>query len=213
MSSRSSVRAPGTTRAAGVRPSTRAARAPISSPSNRNKLSVAADLDDAADRALLGTAGRGARTWWSRTSVAGTLERRGLGPAEMLARHPRLVWCTITGFGLESPRPGYDFVVQAESGWMAITGDARRRPDEGRRRASSTCSRGRTRRSRSSPLLAGDRRGERRLSVSLVHSATAALVNIAQNALVTGEESPPLGERASDARPLRPLRDRGSARS
>ena len=36
---------------------------------------------------------------------------------------PRLVWCTISGFGDELRRPGYDFVVQAESGWMSITGE------------------------------------------------------------------------------------------
>ena len=41
----------------------------------------------------------------------------------ILAEHAGLVWCTITGFGTESDRAGYDFVVQAEQGWMAITGE------------------------------------------------------------------------------------------
>ena len=44
-------------------------------------------------------------------------------PDEILQRSPKLVWCTITGFGKDSPRPGYDFVTQAECGWMAITGE------------------------------------------------------------------------------------------
>src|SRR5829696_5973553 len=78
---------------------------------NRNKLSVVADPEREEDRD------------WLRALVAdadvvvdnfrpGTLERRGLGPVELLARHPGLVWCTITGFGAGSARPGYDFVVQ-----------------------------------------------------------------------------------------------------
>ena len=33
------------------------------------------------------------------------------------------IWCTISGFGLERDRPGYDFVTQAECGWMSITGE------------------------------------------------------------------------------------------
>src|SRR5919107_1099809 len=52
-----------------------------------------------------------------------TMILRGLDPDALLARHDALVWCTITGFGPESARPGYDFVVQAERGWMAITGE------------------------------------------------------------------------------------------
>ena len=44
-------------------------------------------------------------------------------PADWCARRPELVWCTVTGFGPDSDRPGYDFVAQAEGGWMAITGD------------------------------------------------------------------------------------------
>src|SRR5918992_519609 len=55
--------------------------------------------------------------------LPGSLERRGLGPPELLESNPRLVWCTLTGFGAGSDRPGYDFVVQAEAGWMAISGE------------------------------------------------------------------------------------------
>ena len=89
---------------------------------NRNKWSVAADLDTVDGQALV------------RDLVAGAdvvvenfrphmLERRNLGTHELLAQHPRLVWCTISGFGSESARIAYDFVVQAEQGWMAITGE------------------------------------------------------------------------------------------
>jgi crotonobetainyl-CoA:carnitine CoA-transferase CaiB-like acyl-CoA transferase len=106
----------------------------------------------------------------------------------MLAAHPRLLWCTITGFGLDHPRPGYDFVVQAESGWMAITGE----PDGAPMKvgvALADVLAGKDAAIQILAALAGGRRGSRHLSVSLLHSATAALVNVAQNALVTGREA------------------------
>ncbi len=57
----------------------------------------------------------------------GTLERYGLGPEQLRARHPRLIVCSISGFGHQGPlreRAGYDFVVQAMGGLMSITGPA-----------------------------------------------------------------------------------------
>src|SRR6476646_2776288 len=89
---------------------------------NRNKKSAAMDLDSEADRALILELVRGADVVVDNFKP-GTLERRGLDPATLLATHHNLIWCTITGFGENSPRVGYDLVVQAESGWMSITGD------------------------------------------------------------------------------------------
>ncbi len=158
---------------------------------NRNKLSVAADLGNADDvqflQALVVTADVVVDNF-----RRGLLEQRGLDPRRLLLENPRLIWCTITGFGRESDRPGYDFVIQAESGWMAITGEALEGPMKvgvaladvlaGKDAAIAILS-----------ALAARARGvdasERRLFVSLAHSATAALVNVAQNALVTGREA------------------------
>lgn len=154
---------------------------------NRNKLSVAADLSRAADRELLAGLMAEADVVLENFKP-GTLERHGLGSREMLAAHPRLLWCTITGFGPDHPRPGYDFVVQAESGWMAITGE----PDGAPMKvgvALADVLAGKDAAIQILAALAGGRRGSRHLSVSLLHSATAALVNVAQNALVTGREA------------------------
>ncbi len=55
----------------------------------------------------------------------GTLERQGLGYGAVSAAHPRLVYCSISGFGQTGPRraePGYDAVMQGEGGLMSITG-------------------------------------------------------------------------------------------
>ena len=157
---------------------------------NRNKLSVAADLDQKHDQALLRSLIGGA-TVVVDNFRPGTLAKRQLDPAELLAKHPQLIWCTITGFGAESSRPGYDFVVQAESGWMSITGEAGGAPQKtgvalvdvvtGKDAAIAILA-----------ALAGARRGtpvERRLIVSLQHSAVSALVNVAQSSLVTGREA------------------------
>lgn len=57
----------------------------------------------------------------------GAMERLGLGYDAVAARYPRLVYCSISGFGQTGPRrtePGYDAVIQGEGGLMSITGAA-----------------------------------------------------------------------------------------
>jgi crotonobetainyl-CoA:carnitine CoA-transferase CaiB-like acyl-CoA transferase len=54
----------------------------------------------------------------------GTMDRFGLGYADLCAKHPRLVYCSVTGFGsgAGADLPGYDLIVQAVGGLMSITG-------------------------------------------------------------------------------------------
>jgi crotonobetainyl-CoA:carnitine CoA-transferase CaiB-like acyl-CoA transferase len=57
----------------------------------------------------------------------GTLEAIGLDGATLAAQHPRLIYCSISGYGHTGPRrheAGYDAVIQAEGGLMSITGEA-----------------------------------------------------------------------------------------
>jgi crotonobetainyl-CoA:carnitine CoA-transferase CaiB-like acyl-CoA transferase len=57
----------------------------------------------------------------------GTLEAAGLGGSTLVERYPRLIYCSISGYGHTGPRrhePGYDAVIQAEGGLMSVTGDA-----------------------------------------------------------------------------------------
>lgn len=155
---------------------------------NRNKLSVAADFDVPDDRALIRRLIAGADVVIDNFK-RGTLERRGLSPEILMREHPRLVWCTITGFGAESNRPGYDFVVQAESGWMAITGE----PGGDPMKAGVALVDVLAGKDAVIGILAAlverasSGRG-RRVTISLAASAVAALVNVAQGALVTGQE-------------------------
>ncbi len=91
---------------------------------NRGKQSVALDLKDSADLEV-------ARRLAARADVVvenfrpGVMQRLGLGPQELLAINPRVVACSISGFGHTGPwsqRPAYDAVVQGMSGIMGITG-------------------------------------------------------------------------------------------
>jgi crotonobetainyl-CoA:carnitine CoA-transferase CaiB-like acyl-CoA transferase len=57
----------------------------------------------------------------------GTMERLGLGYDGVARRWPRVIYCSVSGFGQTGPRrsePGYDAVIQAEGGLMSITGAA-----------------------------------------------------------------------------------------
>ncbi len=156
---------------------------------NRNKLGMAADLDAALDR-------REVEQLLADADVVvdnfrpGILEKRGLSPAGWCEKRPGLVWCTVTGFGLDSDRPGYDFVAQAESGWMAITGEPAGDPMKvGVALADVLAGKD----AAIAILAALVRRGRTgtgaRLSISLIDSARAALVNVAQNTLVTGHDA------------------------
>ena len=61
----------------------------------------------------------------------GTMERLGFGPDRVRALNERLIYCSISGYGASGPRrdePGYDMVIQGESGLMDVTGFAETGP-------------------------------------------------------------------------------------
>jgi crotonobetainyl-CoA:carnitine CoA-transferase CaiB-like acyl-CoA transferase len=91
---------------------------------NRNKRSLTLNLRSEAGQAV---------AWrlieWADVLVEnfspGTMERLGLGHAAARARHPRLIYCSISGFGQTGPgrdKTAYDLIVQGMSGLMSITG-------------------------------------------------------------------------------------------
>lgn len=93
---------------------------------NRNKESVTLDFKQPAGRAIL-------ERLIAKADVLvenfrpGTLTKLGLDYAALAPQHPRLVYCSISGFGQTGPRrreAGYDAVMQAEGGLMSITGSA-----------------------------------------------------------------------------------------
>jgi crotonobetainyl-CoA:carnitine CoA-transferase CaiB-like acyl-CoA transferase len=92
---------------------------------NRNKRSIALDIARPDDLALLVDMASEADVFVENFKT-GSLARYGLDYTSLSARNPRLVYCSITGFGHDGPYaslPGYDFIIQAMGGLMSITGE------------------------------------------------------------------------------------------
>jgi crotonobetainyl-CoA:carnitine CoA-transferase CaiB-like acyl-CoA transferase len=152
---------------------------------NRGKRSCAIDLSQDEGRTLALELCAGADAVVENFKTGGA-DRLGIGYAAVRERNPAVVYCSITGFGSRRRppgRPGYDFVAQAESGLMSITGPADGPPYKagvalvdvlaGLHAAVA--------------VVAGIRGGEgARIEVPLLDAGLAGLVNVAQNALVTG---------------------------
>ena len=92
---------------------------------NRNKKSVTLDIGKPAGQAIV-------RELAAKCDVLienyklGTLKRYGLSYEDLKPLNPRLIYCSVTGFGQDgpyAPRPGYDFIFQGMGGLMSITGE------------------------------------------------------------------------------------------
>ena len=154
---------------------------------NRGKRSYAIDLAVPEGRELALELCAGADAVIENFKVGGA-DRLGLSYEAVRERNSKVVYCSITGFGSSRQppgRPGYDFVAQAESGLMSVTGAANGPPYKvgvalvdvlaGLHAAAG--------------ILAGLHGGDgARIEVPLLDSGLAGMVNVAQNALVTGAE-------------------------
>jgi formyl-CoA transferase len=142
----------------------------------------------------------------------GVLDGMELGYEQLRSVNPRLVYCSISGYGRTGPfadRPGYDFVIQAEGGFMGITG-----PEEGppfrvgvpiiditAGMFSSTAI--------LAALRARDLTGEGQLiDLSLLDTQVALLANVASNYLVGGQEPRRLGNAHPNITPYEAFRAR-----
>lgn len=93
---------------------------------NRGKESLCLDLKEAADRALLDNMLARADVF-IQNLAPGAAGRLGLGSAALTGRYPRLIHCSISGYGEEGPyatQKAYDMLVQGESGLLAVNGTA-----------------------------------------------------------------------------------------
>ena len=176
---------------------------------NRNKRSCAIDLKQSAGRKI-------AIELCERSDVVihnfrrDTIGRLGLSHEDLRLANPRIIHCTITGFGSNrapANRPSYDFIAQAESGLMSITGDRDGDPTKmgvgivdvltGLNAAVAIVA----------ALYRREQNGEGELiEVSLLDSALASLVNVGQGALVTGEEPNRYGNAHPNIVPYQPFR-------
>ncbi|MEV7012908.1 CoA transferase [Streptosporangium sp. NPDC051022] len=155
---------------------------------NRGKRSIALDVKHPAGREI-------AQRLCADADVVienfrpGVAERLGLGHEAVRRRNPKVVHCSIIGFPGED-RPGFDATIQAESGYMHITGETPSKvgvaiTDVLAGLNAAVAILGALHRRANGPDAG---RGER-VEVSLMGSALSGLVNIAQSALVSGEEA------------------------
>jgi len=91
---------------------------------NRNKRSIALDLRAPEGLATLRSLVATADVFMQNLNPA-KIERLGIHPEALRATNPRLIYCALSGFGLDGPahaQPGYDLAAQARSGLMSVTG-------------------------------------------------------------------------------------------
>ncbi len=104
---------------------------------NRGKKSVAVDFTQSEGQAIVRDLARGADIVVENFKVGG-LKKYGLDYPSLAAINPRLVYCSITGFGQTGPyreRAGYDFIIQGMGGLMSVTGERDDLPGGGPQKA------------------------------------------------------------------------------
>ncbi|MDC0669035.1 CaiB/BaiF CoA transferase family protein [Nannocystis radixulma] len=164
---------------------------------NRNKRSRVLDFKRATDRDALLSLLAGADVLLENFKV-GDLARHGLDYPSLAPRFPRLVYCSITGFGQTGPeagRAGYDALIQGMSGLMSITGPDRDHPTKVGVAVSDL---GTGLYAVVAILAALHERSRsglgQHIDLALLDTQVAGLANIAMNFLCTGEVPRPLGD-------------------
>lgn len=131
--------------------------------------------------------------------LPGQAERFGLEPAALVERYPRLVVGSVRAFASDtdaSRRAGFDLLMQAEAGWMAVTGDPEGRPTKVGFALVDVVAALHLAAGVEALLLRRERTGRGgRIEVPLIEAALAGLVNVAAGALASGQEPGRLGNR------------------
>ncbi len=159
---------------------------------NRNKESIALDLASASGAESV-------RLLAARADVLvenfppGGLEKFGLSLAALRTANPRLVTASITGFGRSGPdasAPGFDLLAQAGAGLMAITGEADGEPTKSGVAVSDLLAGCYAAIGVLAALAGRERTGAgSHVEIDLFSATLASLINVAQSALLTGEEA------------------------
>jgi crotonobetainyl-CoA:carnitine CoA-transferase CaiB-like acyl-CoA transferase len=167
---------------------------------NRGKKSIAIDLAKPAGQRIV-------RELAARSDVLlenykfGDLARYGLGYDDLRAVNPKLIYCSVTGFGQTGPyreRPGYDFMIQGMAGLMSVTGERDDLPGGGPQKAGIPIADIMTGMYATIAVCAAlAHRAEtgtgQHLDLALFDALTAVLANQAANYLATGKSPGRLG--------------------
>ena len=160
---------------------------------NRGKRSVTVDISKAEGQQLVRKLAAAADIVVENYKV-GQLARYGLDYARLAAENPRLIYCSITGFGQDGPykdRAGYDFIIQAMGGFMSITGERDDLPGGGPQKAGVAVSDLMTGMYTTVAVLAAVAQRERTgagqyIDMALFDTMIAMLANMNMNYLTTG---------------------------
>ncbi|URI05862.1 CoA transferase [Aquincola tertiaricarbonis] len=167
---------------------------------NRNKRSVALDIATAEGQAAVRALVLQSDVLIENFKVGG-LAKYGLDYASLSALNPRLVYCSITGFGQTGPyaqRPGYDFMIQGLGGLMSLTGVPDGEPGAGPMKVGVALTDVLTGLHAVTGILAAlawrDRSGQgQHVDLALLDVQVSCLANQAMNYLVTGQSPARLG--------------------
>ncbi len=165
---------------------------------NRNKRSITVDIAGEAGQALIRRMAQHCDVLVENYKV-GDMARYGLDAQCLLALNPRLVYCSITGFGQTGPyrdRAGYDFAVQGMGGLMSVTGPSRaeiddQQPGGGPQKVGVAVADLFTGMYASTAILAALRHRDltgqgQTIDMALLDTQVAMLANLGANYLVTG---------------------------
>lgn len=167
---------------------------------NRGKRSVSVDLASAEGQKIVRELALKSDVLVENFKV-GALARYGLDAETLLKHNPRLVYCSITGFGQTGPyatRPGYDLLIQGMGGLMSITGQPDGAPGAGPMKVGVALVDVITGLYAANAITAAlrhrDRTGQgQHIDLALLDCLTAALANQSLNYLVTGQSPVRMG--------------------
>ena len=164
---------------------------------NRNKYSILLDFGTPEGKERLLNLVRKA-TVLVENFRPGSLERQGLGYESLRAINPGLIYCSISGYGQTGPyrsRPGYDFVAQAESGLMSVTGEIDGEPQRVGSPVGDVSAAMFACMSILAALRVRDRTGKGQyIDISLLETTMSLLSNVSSNYLISGEEAERFGD-------------------
>ncbi|PXA99654.1 CoA transferase [Nostoc sp. 3335mG] len=158
---------------------------------NRNKRSIAIDLSTPDGQRIVREMAAEADVLVENYKLGG-LDKYGLDYASIAAINPRIVYCSVSGYGRTSPiaeRPGYDYVIQAEGGLMAVTGPVDGEPMKVGVAVTDLFTGMAAAQAILAALIAADRDGlGQHLDMALYDNQIAMMANVGSAALVSGNE-------------------------
>jgi len=158
---------------------------------NRNKRSVAVDLANPAGQRIVRELARHADILVENYKLDG-LTKFQLDYATIAEMNPKIIYCSISGYGRNSPiaeRPGYDYVIQAEGGLMAVTGEVEGEPMKAGVAVADLFTGMAATQAILSALIACERDGiGQHIDMALFDCQLAMMANVGSSFLATGQE-------------------------